>query len=241
MSRAYPQTTQSMSVDKGLAAYLRRTFNYMTGGVALSGLVAYLTLSSPALLQAALNPATQIIFLLVWFGLGFFFHKIAFKVQPTTALGLFALYSAITGFALAPIALVYATMDITLAFFAAAGVFLAASLYGYTTNKSLAGMGSFLAIGGIGLVIFAVVLIAWSFFAPVPEGISLVFSLLVVPFVTGAIAYKINILRDNFHAYGHDEVTAARMSVVDALGFYTDFVVLFLHLLRIISTFSNNR
>lgn len=232
--------SREMANDKGLAAYMRTVFNYMTGGVALSGLVAYFTLTTPALLQAALNPATQILFLVVWFGLGIFFHKLAFKVSPTAALGLFGVYSVITGFALAPVMLMHASMDITVAFFAAAGVFAAASLYGYSTNKSLASLGSFLAVGGIALIIFMVVLFGMAIFGGgVPSGLSLVFSFLVVPFVTIGVAYKINMLRDTYVRYSPSEADRSRLATTEALGFYTDFVVLFLHILNIISSFSN--
>lgn len=224
--------TGAVAHDAGLAAHMRQIFNYMAGGVALSGLVAWLTLKSPEAMQFAVN--AQLLLLLVWFGLGMFFHKIAFNTQPTTALAMFALYSGVTGFMFAPLALVYAQADITLAFFAAAGTFAAASLYGYTTGKSLAGLGSFLAVGGIALMIFAVVLIGWSIFGTVPAGLSLVFSALVIPFITIAIAYKMNQIRETYHHYGNDELMSSRMAIMNALGFYTDFVVLFVHILNII-------
>ncbi len=224
--------TTSVAQDAQLAAHMRMIFNYMTGGVALSGMVAWLTMKSPA--ASAFAAQSGIILMIVWFGMGMFFHKIAFKTQPATALLCFGLYSAMTGFMFAPMLLMYTGADITLAFFAASGVFLSASLYGYTTGKSLEGLGSFLAVGGIALVIFAVVLIVWSIFGTVPEGLSLVLSFLVVPFITLAIAYKINQIRDTFSAYGGDELTSARLAIVNALGFYTDFVVLFIHILNII-------
>lgn len=241
----FPRSTsfqRNLADEKGLSAHMRSVFNYMTGGLALSGLMAYLTLSVPALFNLAASPAGSIVFLLIWFGMGFFFHRIAFSVQPATALGLFALYSATTGFALAPMLAINAAVDVTLALLAAAGVFAAASIYGYTTQRSLAGLGSFLAVGGIALIIFMLVLVGWSLFGGgAPHGLSMVLSLLVVPFVTLAIAYKINMLRESYYAYAADPVTASRMSIVDALYFYTDFVVLFIHLLRIIASVNNNR
>ena len=224
--------SDAVAQDTQLAAHMRMIFNYMTGGVALAGVTGWLTVQNPQALMFAAQ--SGLILLLVWFGIGVFFHKIAFSVQPATALLMFGLFSMLTGFMFAPITLAYAQTDITLAFFAAAGTFLAASIYGYTTNKSLAGLSSFLAVGGIALVIFAVVLIVMSIFSTVPSGLSLVFSVLVVPFVTIGIAYKINQIRETFHGYGHDELMSSRLAIVHALGFFTDFAVLFLHLLRII-------
>ncbi|MBA44371.1 MAG: hypothetical protein CMF62_10275 [Magnetococcales bacterium] len=224
--------TGALAQDAGLAAHMRMIFNYMAGGVALSGLVAWLTLKSPEALQFAVN--ANLILFLVWFGVGMLFHKIAFNTQPTTALAMFAGYSALTGFMLAPLALVYAQADITLAFLAAAGTFGAASLYGYTTGRSLASLGSFLAVGGIALMVFAVVLIGMSIFSTVPAGLSLVFSVLVIPFVLIAVAYKMNQIRETYHHYGNDELMSSRMAIMNALGFYTDFVVLFVHILNIL-------
>ena len=220
-------------IDEGaLSAHMRMIFNYMTGGVALAGITAWLTLKSPeATVMAA---QSSLVLMLVWFGMGVFFHKIAFSVQPTTALILFGAFSAMTGFMFAPIMLLYTNADITLAFFAAAGVFLAASIYGYTTNRSMQSLGSFLAVGGIALMIFAVVLIGMSIFSTVPSGLSLVFSALVVPFTTLAIAYKVGQIRESFAMQAQDEVTSARLAIVNALGFFTDFAVLFLHILRLI-------
>ena len=226
--------TGAVAHDAGLAAHMRMIFNYMAGGVALSGLVGWLTLRSPELLNFAVQ--ANLVLLLVWFGMGMFFHKIAFNTQPTTALAMFALYSAITGLMLAPIGLVYAQADITIAFAAAAGTFAAASLYGYTTGRSLASLGSFLAVGGIALTIFAVVLIGMSIFSTVPQGLSLVFSFLVVPFITIAIAFKMNQIRETYHMYGSDELMSSRLAIMNALGFYTDFVVLFIHILNILGS-----
>ena len=230
--------TQTVANETQLAAHMRMIFNYMTGGVALAGITGWLTLQN----QEATMVAAQsgIILFLVWFGVGMFFHKIAFSVQPATALLFFALFSALTGFMFAPVMLAYAQTDITLAFFAAAGTFLAASVYGYTTNRSLASLGSFLAVGGIALIIFMVVLLVMGIFGGgVPAGLSLVFSLLVVPFVTLAIAYKMNQIRESFHQYSADELTTSRLAIIHALGFFTDFAVLFLHLLRIIGAARN--
>lgn len=229
--------SEAVAQDTQLAAHMRMIFNYMTGGVALAGLTGWLTLQSQEATMFAAQ--SSLLLILVWFGMGLFFHKIAFSVQPVTGLFLFAVFSALTGFMFAPIMLAYAQADITLAFFAAAGVFLASSIYGYTTNRSLASLGSFLAVGGIALIIFAVVLIGMSIFSTVPSGLSLVFSVLVVPFVTIAIAYKINQIRETFHQYSADELTSSRLAIVHALGFFTDFAVLFLHLLRIIGAARN--
>lgn len=223
------------AVDQGLALFMRRTFNYMTGGVAISALVAFVTMHSPALLGAAMTPATQILFMLVWFGLGFFFQKLAFSLSPAGAIGAFALFSAVTGFALSPLVMVYTGADITLAFIAAAAVFAGASIYGYTTKRPLYGLGSFLAVGGIGLMIFAFILIGMAMFGHYSGGLSIVFSLLVIPFVTLATAFQVNMLAQfygNIAAMG--EASEVRMSTVAALNLYTNFVVLFLNILQLL-------
>src|ERR1700749_2187653 len=137
------------SRESAVARHLSQVFNYMVGGVGISGIVAWLVSSNPALLEVALRG--QLIFMIVWLAFGFFMGRIIFSLQPAVALAVFAAFSALTGFSLAPIALVYTGASIATAFGVAAIMFAGASLYGYVTQKSLSGWGTFLMMGIWGL------------------------------------------------------------------------------------------
>ncbi|MFT7144557.1 MAG: FtsH-binding integral membrane protein [Alphaproteobacteria bacterium] len=220
------QTNAQVS-DTEVAAHLRQVFNYMTGGVALSGLVAWFTASSPEMMAIAVK--SQWIFLIAWFGFGFFMHKIIFKMTPTAALGTFIAFSALTGFCLSPIALVYTGSSIATAFFVTAIMFAGASFYGYTNPKSMAGMGRLLTMAGFGL--FGAIILNLFIGS---SGFSFWISLAVVPFIAIATAFEINQLKEQFHQFSGDEVLRSKMAVFGATSFYMNFVVMFLHILNLL-------
>ena len=62
-------------------------------------------------------------------------------------------YAALLGVTLSSIFLVYTGASITRVFFISAASFGALSLYGYTTQRDLSAMGSFLIMGLFGLII----------------------------------------------------------------------------------------
>lgn len=213
--------------DTEMAAHLRQVFNYMTGGVALSGLVAWFTVNNPEMLAIAMK--SHWVFLAVWFGFGFFMHKIIFSMSPKAALGTFIAFSALTGFSLSPIALVYTGSSITTAFFVTAAMFAGASIYGYTNPKNMAGMGRFLMMASFGLLAAIVINIFVG-----SSGLSFMISLAVVPLIAIATAFEINQLREQFSMFAGDEVVRSKMAIFGATSFYMNFVVMFIHILNLL-------
>ena len=213
--------------DTEMAAHLRQVFNYMTGGVALSGLVAWFTVNNPEMLTIAMK--SQWVFLAVWFGFGFFMHKIIFSMSPVAALGTFIAFSALTGFSLSHIALVYTGSSIATAFFVTAAMFAGASIYGYTNPKNMAGMGRFLMMASFGLLAAIII----NLFVQ-SSGFSLIISLAVVPLIAIATAFEINQLREQFSMFAGDEVVRSKMAIFGATSFYMNFVVMFIHILNIL-------
>ena len=219
--------TTGRIADTEMAAHLRQVFNYMTGGVALSGLVAWFTVNNPEMLAIAMK--SHWVFLAVWFGFGFFMHKIIFSMSPKAALGTFVAFSALTGFSLAPIALVYTGSSITTAFFVTAAMFAGASIYGYTNPKNMAGMGRFLMMASFGLLAAIIInLFVGS------SGLSFMISLAVVPLIAIATAFEINQLREQFSMFAGDEVVRSKMAIFGATSFYMNFVVMFIHILNLL-------
>lgn len=225
--------TRTSVQDAGLARYMSQIFNYMTAGVALSGLVAWITASSPALMGMALNAG--FLFLIIWFGFGFFMQRIVFSLQPAQGLAVFAAFSALTGFTLAPIALAYTGTEITIAFFTAATMFAGASLYGYTSKKSLSGWGNFLMMGAWGLVGAIVVNLLVSLFTGSPiSGLSFMISLIAVPLFAAMTAFETNQLKSMYYHGNGDDVQRSRMAILGANSLYMNFVVMFIHILNLL-------
>ena len=226
---------QAAAVDAGLRAHMIRVYNYMAAAVALSGAVAWLTFNAATTSTGTLTPFGQAVFggPLMWvllfgtLGLVFFISFRIHKLQFGTALTLFFVYAGLLGVTLAPIFLVYTGASITRVFFISAASFGALSLWGYTTQRDLTGMGSFLFMGLIGLVLASIVNIFW------PNGmLQFVISIAGVLIFAGLTAYDTQKIKEMYSAYD-DATNAGRKAVMGALSLYLDFINLFMMLLRL--------
>src|SRR5579863_7574570 len=148
-----------VAIDAGLRAYMLRVYNYMATGVALTGVVSWLTyqLAGGDAIQVAgrtlvgLTPFGQVIFSLPamlilgfgTFGLVMYISARIYRLEASTALGLFMLYAGLLGLFLSPIFVTYVHASIVRVFFLSAASFGALSLYGYTTQRDLSPMGAF--------------------------------------------------------------------------------------------------
>lgn len=144
--------------DMGLRRYMLSIYNYMASGVLLSGIVALLFAQSgyAAQLMTGGNPLAWVIILAP---LGFVFAMSfgANKFSTGALQAMFWGFAAVMGLSLSTIFLVYTKSSIALTFFATAAAFAGLSLVGYTTKKDLSGMGTFLTMGVIGLLVLMIV------------------------------------------------------------------------------------
>jgi FtsH-binding integral membrane protein len=224
--------TTAGSRESAVARHLSQVFNYMVGGVGISGIVAWLCTSSPALMQVAIKG--NLIFLLVWLGFGLFMGRIIFSLQPAVALAVFAAFSALTGFSLAPIALVYTGASIATAFAVAAIMFGGASLYGYVTQKSLSGWGTFLMMGVWGLFGVMIINLLFGLFGHPLAGVQTAISLIAVPLFAALTAYDVNQIKETFFMYGGNELMRSRLAILSATSLYINFLNMFIQLLNLI-------
>ena len=139
---------------------------------------------------------------------------------------LFFVYAGLLGLSLATIFLAYTGASITRVFFISAATFGATSLYGYTTQRDLTGMGSFLFMGLIGLVIASLVNIFLQ-----SSGLYWVISVVGVLIFVGLTAYDTQSIKEMYDV-NDDGSVAGRKAVMGALRLYLDFINLFMFLLR---------
>jgi FtsH-binding integral membrane protein len=229
---------RAAAIDAGLRAYMIRVYNYMAAGVALTGVVAWLTFNaavqSGANGQLVLTSFGQAIFsgpmMIVLFigtlGLVFYLSFRVHKLQPTTALGLFLLYAGLLGLMLSSIFLAYTGASITRTFFISAASFGALSLYGYTTKRDLSPIGSFLIMGLFGLILAMIV----NIFLASP-GLEFAISAIGVLIFAGLTAWDTQKIKEMYDV-NDDGTVAGRKAVMGALALYLDFINLFLFLLR---------
>lgn len=134
-----------LTIDAGLRGYMIRVYNYMTAGVALTGLVAWFTYSAAVVDTGAGLQLTEFgqaifasplmwLFVLAPLGLVMLLSLGINRLSARTALTVFFVYAALVGLSLASIFLVYTHASITRVFFISAATFGATSLYGYTTQ-----------------------------------------------------------------------------------------------------------
>jgi uncharacterized protein len=230
-------TGRAVAIDEGLRAYMIRVYNYMAMGVALTGVVSWLTFQMAVTETAGrlvLTPFGQMIFstpavivlFLATFGLVLFISFRIHRLQPATALGLFMVYAGLLGLMLSSVFLAYTGASVTRVFFISAASFGALSLYGYTTQRDLSPIGSFLMMGLIGLLIAMVVNIFLK-----STGLDFVISAAGVLIFAGLTAWDTQKIKEMYDPM-EDGTLAGRKAVMGALTLYLDFINLFLFMLR---------
>jgi uncharacterized protein len=213
-------------VDAGLRAHMLTVYNYMSIGVALTGLVALGTvqIAGPALVQSPL----MWVFILAPLALVFYLSFRIHTLSASTARILFFVYAASLGLGLSTIFFAYTDASIARVFFISAASFGALSLYGYTTQRNLSAIGSFLVMGLIGLILAMVVNIFLQ-----SSGLQFAISVVGVLVFAGLTAWDTQKIKEMYDARD-DENAAGRKAVMGALALYLDFINLFLMLLRLV-------
>ena len=226
---------RAAAVDAGLRAYMLRVYNYMAAAVALSGVVAWLTYNAAVTSAGTLTPFGQTVFggpmmivlLLATLGLVFFISFRIDRLQFGTALTLFMVYAGLLGVTLAPIFLIYTGASVTRVFFISAASFGALSLYGYTTQRDLSPIGSFLIMGLFGVILASLVNIFLK-----SSGLEFAISVIGVGVFAGLTAWDTQRIKEMYDPM-EDGTIVGRKAVMGALTLYLDFINLFLFMLRL--------
>jgi uncharacterized protein len=217
--------------DERVGAFLSKVYSWMFFGLLVTAVTAFAVASSPAIIEIVfLNRLVFWGLLIAQLGLVFYLSARVDKVAPTTAAALFILYSALTGVTSSVILLLYTGASITSTFIITAGMFGATAVFGTVTKRSLAGMGQFLFMGLIGLILASIVGLFWQ-----SDALQFVISVVGVLVFTGLTAWDAQRLKQMAVALPDGRVGA--YAVVGALSLYLDFINLFFFLLR----FTGNR
>ena len=236
-------------VDEGLRAYMLRVYNYMVLGLAITGLAAlgvYMlsVTADPALAVGKVRNImlTQVgytlfvspvkwVVILAPLALVFFLSFRIQNMRPATAQLTFWIYAALVGVSLASIFLIYTHTSITRVFFITAASFGALSLWGYTTNRDLTGMGSFLIMGLFGIIIASLVNIFLA-----SSMMQWIISVVGVLVFAGLTAYDTQRLKNEYIYGAMDGEVMERSAIMGALSLYLDFLNLFTMLLQLMGS-----
>lgn len=220
-------TSSAVSYDAGLRAHMVRVFNYMGGGLTLTGLIAFLVANTPI---GAMIFGTKITAYLAMFAPLAFVFFMSFKLanaSAKTAQTMFWVFCSLMGLSLSTIFVVFTNESIARVFFITAATFAGMSLWGYTTKKDLSSMGSFLLMGVLGLFIASLVNLFMQ-----SNMLQWMVSVAGVAIFTGLTAYDVQNIKRNYHdSYGSEANN--KMAVIGALSLYMNFINAFQFLLSL--------
>ncbi|MBF0482512.1 MAG: Bax inhibitor-1/YccA family protein [Desulfovibrionaceae bacterium] len=213
-----------------LSAFMRGVYAWMSMGLGLTSLAAFMTVSSPAAMQFVFGtPGVFFGLIIAELALVMIVSMAIGKLSGGTASLLFMLYSALNGVTLSAVLLAYTGASVVSAFVICAGMFGAMSVYGLVTGKDLTSWGSFLFMGLIGIVLASVV----NMFVK-SAGVNFAISCIGVIVFVGLTAYdtqKLKVMGES--APADDALAVRRGTILGALTLYLDFINLFLMLLRL--------
>ncbi len=230
------QAQSDAGYDAGLRSYMLSIYNYMASGVLLTGIVALLVYSTPALFAVFFNQVgsptilgwvAMLSPLAIILGMNFGLNR----MSESTLKGLFWGFAALMGVSMSTIFARYTGASIAQTFFVTAASFGALSLFGYTTKKDLSAMGRFLFMGLIGIVIATIANIFIG-----SSSLQLAVNILGVLIFAGLTAYDTQRLREMYYQVQGSDF-AGKAAVMGALTLYLNFINLFQFLL----SFMGNR
>ncbi len=208
--------------------FLAKVFNWMAMGLGLTGVIAWLTASSGLAMSIVGTPMFMIL-IVAELGMVFYLSARIDKIQPGTATGLFLGYAVLNGLTLSTVFLAYTGASIGGTFVITAGMFGAMAVYGMVTKRDLSGMGSFMFMGLIGIIIASIVNIFLK-----SSGLYWAISGIGVLVFVGLTAYDVQKIKTMGEQGIMEQGEAAirKGSIIGALALYLDFINLFLMLLR---------
>lgn len=212
--------------DVGLRKYMLGVYNYMAAALALTGIVAMLASTSAPLMQAIHGTPLRWVVMLAPIGFVFFLSARIHKVSASTAQILFWTFASLMGLSLSYVLLAYTGTSIARTFFVTAVSFGSLSLYGYTTKRDLSGMGSFLFMGLIGLILASIVNIFLQ-----STMMHWIISAVGVLLFAGLTAYDTQKIKDIYNELDSSDVVGKK-AIMGALTLYLDFINMFLFLLN---------
>lgn len=226
------------AIDQGLRSYMLSVYNYMAGGLALTGVIAYLAFSAAVTQTGAGLELTSTglalyssplkwVVMLAPLGLVFFLSARINKMSVAGAQISFWLFAGLMGLSLSSIFLLYTQNSITQVFFVTAAAFGGLSLYGYTTKRDLSGMGSFLIMGVIGILVAMVVNIFLQ-----SSALQFAVSVIGVLVFAGLTAYDTQRIKEMYFE-GDGVATASKKAIMGALSLYLNFINMFMFLLQL--------
>jgi len=217
------------AVTEAFPKLMRKVYVWMALALVITGFTAYGVANSPNMLQTIFG--NSLVFwgmIIAEFGLVIAISAFINKMSLTTATLCFVLYSVVNGATLSSIFLVFTMTSITKVFFITAATFAAMAFVGYTTKKDLSGIGKYLLMALIGLIIASIVNIFMK-----SSMFELIISYIGVAIFVGLTAYDSQKIKEMLMTQEDLSEGSQKIALLGALTLYLDFINLFIYLLRI--------
>ncbi len=234
---AEPVTVKGTQTQVAINSFIKSVYNWMAIGLALTGFIAlYVASVIENMIEtnpAALKSISPLFFVLIIAELGLVFYLSARiqKIQAKTATALYVIYAMLNGVTLSFIFMAYTYSSIAATFFICAGMFGACSVYGMVTKRDLTGVGQFMFMGLIGIILASVV----NLFIQSSQ-LAMIVSYLGVFIFVGLTAYDTQKLKNMAMSQpeGLEAGVIRKGSIMGALTLYLDFINMFIFLLHIL-------
>lgn len=224
-----PYTMDQTQVQTRVNEFVRGVYNWMAIGLVLTGIVAYFVTASEQALGFVYK--ARWLFFIGELALVFIISARIQKIKASSATLMFLIYSALNGATLSLLLVMYTGQAIASTFFICAASFLALSVYGWSTKKDLTGLGSFMFMGLIGILIASVVNIFIGSY-----GIQMIISYIGVLVFAGLTAYDTQQIKAMALSQpaNLDASVVRKGAIIGALKLYLDFILMFQYLLMIL-------
>lgn len=218
------------AIDQGLRAHMNKVYGLMAVGMVLTGLVAWAVGTNEQLLGAIFGSPLKWVVMFAPLVVVMVFGATIGRMSAATAQLVFYAYAALMGLSISFIFAVYTGVSIAQTFLVTAIAFAGLSLYGYVTKKDLSGMGTFLLMGLIGLIVASLV----NLFMGSPA-VAFAISVIGVLLFAGLTAYDTQRIKNTYiqHAQMGDQEWLAKSAIMGALNLYLDFLNMFMFLLQL--------
>jgi len=213
--------------DEGLRRHMLRVYNYMGLGLVVTGAVAMLVASTPALYVPIFSTPLKWVVMFAPLAFVMIFSFRIEKMSAATAQMAFWAFCAVMGLSLASVFLVFTGTSIARTFFIAASMFAATSLWGYTTRRDLTQVGSFLIMGLIGVIIASVVNIFLG-----STALQFAISVIGIFVFVGLTAWDTQAIKTQY-AESMGEESQQKLAVFGAFSLYLNFINIFQLLLAL--------
>ena len=221
--------TRSAQIDEGLRAYMNKVYGLMSVGLAVTGVVAWFVGTNEAFLAAIFGTPLKWVVMFAPLLLVFAFGAMINRLSQAAAQGVFFLFAALMGLSISYIFAIYTGYSIAQTFLVTAIAFAGLSLYGYTTKRNLSGMGTFLMMGLIGLIVASIV----NIFLASPA-VMFAISFIGVLIFAGLTAYDTQRIKSMYveMAMHGDREWLGKSAIMGALSLYLNFLNMFMFLLQ---------